>query len=70
MDMRRFKKGNVSVFRERKDKWEMIKYYYILEKQTNKSYKRILKKDNGSISLKVLAASLTKRNTLSLFLSW
>lgn len=68
MNMKRFKKGNVPVFRERKDKWEIIKYYYNLEKQTNKNYKRILKKDNGSTSLKVLAAPLTKRNTLPLFL--
>lgn len=68
MNMKRFKKGNASVFRERKDKWEIIRYYHNLQKQTNENYKRILKKDNGSTSLKVLAAPLTKRNTLPLFL--
>lgn len=59
MNMKRFKKGNVVVFRERKDKWEMIKYSYNLEKQT-KATKESLRKSNGSTSLKVLAAPLTK----------
>ena len=46
MNMKRFKKGNVLVFRERKDKWEIIKYYYNLEKQT-KTTKESLRKTMG-----------------------